>query len=176
VKLTKSAPWYDRDAAFAAYAECLAITGRGMGQMTRTASVAGYILMVGGLVGLILRRQAFSTSPIVIILQVCALALMLWARHTFGKRSFHVNASPTEGGLVTDGPYRWIRHPIYAAVCLFAWVCVAGHPSLFAVGMAVLVTSGSLVRIVAEEKLIEEQYPEYRAYARRTRRLIPYVF
>lgn len=147
-----------------------------MGQMIRTASIAGYILMVGGLVGLILRRQVFSTAPIVIILQVCALALMLWARRTFGRRSFHVSAAPTEGGLVTGGPYRWIRHPIYAAVCLFAWACVAGHPSLFSTGMAVLVMCGSLVRIVREERLLEERYPEYRAYARRTRRLIPYIF
>ena len=87
-----------------------------------------------------------------------------------------MDASPTGGGLVTTGPYRWIRHPIYAAVCLFVWACVAGHPSLFSVGMAILVTGGSLVRIVAEERLLVVRYPEYGAYARKTKRMIPFIF
>ena len=56
-----------------------------------------------------------------------AFLLILWARVTFGRRSFHVVANPTEGGLVTSGPYRYIRHPIYAAICLFTWVGVAAH-------------------------------------------------
>jgi protein-S-isoprenylcysteine O-methyltransferase Ste14 len=42
-------------------------------------------------------------------LQVLALLLFLWARITFGRRSYHVVADPTAGGLVTDGPYRFIR-------------------------------------------------------------------
>jgi protein-S-isoprenylcysteine O-methyltransferase Ste14 len=44
------------------------------------------------------------------------------ARVTFGRRSFHAAANPTAGGLVTTGPYRLIRHPIYTAACLFVGV------------------------------------------------------
>ena len=144
--------------------------------MTRVASIAGYFMMVAGLVGLILRQQAFTAAPIVIALQACSVALMAWARLTFGRRSFHATASPTEGGLVTGGPYRWMRHPIYTAVCLFGWACVVGHPSPFSAGMALLVTSGSLVRMVLEERLLVVRYPEYAAYARTTKRMVPYVF
>ncbi len=109
-------------------------------------------MMGAGLVGLILRQQVlYAAAPAVIVLQACGVALMVWARLTFGVRSFHATASPTQGGLVTTGPYRWFRHPIYTSVCLFVWACVVGHPSWFSVGMASLVTSGAMVRMLAEE-------------------------
>jgi len=105
-----------------------------------------------------------------------AVALVLWARVTFGARSFHATASRTEGGLVTSGPYRWIRHPIYTAVAPFAWACFLGHPAGGALGMAVLVSAGSLVRMLMEEKLLLARYPECRGYTRKTKRMIPHVF
>jgi hypothetical protein len=40
---------------------------------------------------------------------------------TFGARSFHAGANPTDGGVVTAGPYRFFRHPIYAAILYFLW-------------------------------------------------------
>jgi protein-S-isoprenylcysteine O-methyltransferase Ste14 len=147
-----------------------------MERMTGVASLVGLVMMVAGLVGLILRQQVLSPAPVVIVLQVGAVALMVWSRLTFGRRSFHATASPTEGGLVTTGPYKWLRHPIYTAVCLFCWACFIGHSSSFALGMAVLVTAGGLVRMLAEESLVLRRYPDYADYARRTKRMVPYVF
>lgn len=144
--------------------------------MSRSRSIVGLIMMVGGMVGLILRRQVLSPAPVVIVLQVCGVALMVWARRTFGRRSFHATATPTAGGVVTTGPYRWIRHPIYTAVSLFAWACVLGHMSAFAVGMAVLITAGGVLRMLAEESLLRVSYPEYGEYARSTKRMVPYLF
>ena len=74
------------------------------------------------------------------------------------------------------GPYRWFRHPIDTSVCLFVWACVVGYPSWFAVGMASLVTSGGVVRMLAEESRPRRRYPEYADYARKTSRMVPYVF
>ena len=144
--------------------------------MMNVASLAGLLMMIGGLVGLILRQQVLSASLSVIALQALAVALMVWARLTFGRRSFHATASPTEGGLVTRGPYRWVRHPIYTAVCLFAWACVLGYPSRFSLTMAGIVTAGAAARMLAEEASLRLRYPEYAEYARRTKRMVPYVF
>ena len=144
--------------------------------MKAALSVVGYGAMVAGLVGLLASRSIFSTSPIVIAVQLLAFALMIWARVSFGLRSFHLAANPTEGGLVTTGPYRFIRHPIYAAVCLFIWASALGHLSLQSAALACLVSAGVAIRIVTEEQLVTQQYPEYRDYAKRTKRLIPFVF
>ena len=144
--------------------------------MSGIVSTIGLLMMGGGLAGLVIGRQVLSEAPLVITLQLAAIILMLWARLTFGRRSFHATASPTDGGLVTTGPYRWLRHPIYAAVCLFSWACCVGHLSWLALGLAAVVTVGSVVRIFTEETLLRARYPEYVDYARRTKRLVPYVF
>ncbi len=77
---------------------------------------------------------------------------------------------------MTTGPYRWIRHPIYTGVCLFAWACVVGHSTVLALSMAAVVTAGSVLRMLAEEALLRKKYPEYAEYARTTKRMVPYVF
>lgn len=144
--------------------------------MATLVSASGLLLMGAGLVGLILGHQVLSPAPAVVTLQLAAVALMVWARRTFGWRSFHATAAPTAGRLVTVGPYRWLRHPIYAAVCLFGWACCLGFPSWRALVLAAVVTVGAVLRIFTEESLLRQRYPEYAEYARRTKRLVPYVF
>ena len=144
--------------------------------MLKTLSITGYVGMVGGLIGLVATRNLFSPSPLVISAQVAALCLLLWARVTFGRRSYHVVADPTEGGLVTRGPYRYIRHPIYSAMCGFALVGVAAHFSWSSGLYGGLVVGFAVVRIICEEALVTARYPEYVHYASTTWRMIPYVY
>ena len=144
--------------------------------MLKPLSILGYIGMVGGLLGLLATRNLFSTSPLVIALQVMAFLLMLWARITFGRRSFHLAANPTEGGLVTSGPYRYIRHPIYSAVCLFIGAGAVAHWSWSAGLFGGLVLAGAVLRIFCEEPLVAARYPQYAQYKATTWRMIPYVY
>jgi protein-S-isoprenylcysteine O-methyltransferase Ste14 len=144
--------------------------------MAEIASWVGLAMMIAGFVGLIMSQQVLSTAVPAIVLQVTAVLLVVWARSTFGRRSFHAAASPTDGGVVTGGPYRWLRHPIYTAGCLFGWGCWVGHPSWFSAGMAVLVTAGGIVRMFMEETMLVVRYPAYAEYARKTKRMIPYLF
>lgn len=144
--------------------------------MLKVLSVVGLLFMVAALFGLLATQSLFSPSPVVIAVQIAAVALMIWARVTFGRRSFHAAANPTEGGLVTTGPYRFVRHPIYAAVCLFAVAGALAHVSFTAVGLALLVFVGALGRMLPEERMVAQRYPEYADYAARTRRMIPLVF
>jgi protein-S-isoprenylcysteine O-methyltransferase Ste14 len=132
--------------------------------------------LVTCIVGLYLNNYAiFGAGPITITVQVIAALLMVWARLTFGIRSFHGTANPTAGGLVTTGPYRYIRHPIYAAILYFFWAGITAHPTLVTVAIGLLATALTAVRIVAEEKLLVMTYPEYGAYARVTKRVVPFV-
>src|SRR4029434_9333136 len=63
------------------------------GRMLKALSLLGYLAMMGGLIGLLLTRSLVWASPLVIVPQVAAVALMIWARTTFGRRSFHLAAN-----------------------------------------------------------------------------------
>src|SRR5690348_13526982 len=144
--------------------------------MLKIISILGLLLMIGALVGLYKIGVLLTPQPIAIALQLVAVALMIWARVTFGRRSFHAAANPTAGGLVTSGPYRIIRHPIYTAACLFGWSAIVVHWSLVSVALGILLILGALVRIMCEEPLVKQQYPEYVEYAKVTKRMVPYLF
>lgn len=144
--------------------------------MLKMISILGLVVMIAALVGLYEIGVLFSAQPIAIALQVIAVTLIVWARVTFGRRSFHASANPTAGGLVTTGPYRYIRHPIYTAACLLGWGSIIVHWSLASVALGVLLLLGGLARMVCEEQLVKQSYPEYLEYSKVTKRMIPYLF
>ena len=139
----------------------------------RRLSLLGFALIVIALGALLSMHAVFTPKPWAIALQIAAALLMLWARVTFGMRSFHADARPTAGGLVTTGPYRYIRHPIYAAIGVFVWAGILAHLSPLTIVLGVVATIGILVRIRCEETLVTKLYPDYRDYSARTKRLFP---
>src|SRR6059058_5959268 len=121
----------------------------------KTRSLVATLVLVGSVVVLYARHSLVASTPVGIALQVLAALLMLWARLTFGKRSFHATANPTAGGLVTAGPYRYWRHPIYAAVLLFVWAGVllrGAAPTPIDLALGALATAMTIVRVLAEEQ------------------------
>ncbi len=132
--------------------------------------------MVGGLAGLYFAGALFGAHPLNIAVQAAAFALMIAARLTFGRRSFHAAANATAGALVTTGPYAYFRHPIYAAIIYFIWAGALDHFSWRVLAWAELITAGAFTRMHIEEYFLVRKYPEYRAYKKRVKKLIPYVY
>jgi protein-S-isoprenylcysteine O-methyltransferase Ste14 len=142
----------------------------------KTVSILAFAIAVVGVVYLYHTRHIFSDNPITITIQVFAAVLMIWARLTFGIRSFNASANATEGNLVTSGPYRWFRHPIYAAVIYFFIGSLIAYPTIKVLLAVIIISSGLFVRMILEEKSLSVTYPEYADYCKKTRRIIPFVF
>jgi protein-S-isoprenylcysteine O-methyltransferase Ste14 len=81
-----------------------------------------------------------------------------------------------DGFLVTTGPYSFIRHPMYSAQVIAIIPLVMDYFSYYRLGAIILLVFALLLKIRYEEKLLREKFPEYAAYASRTKRLIPYVY
>ena len=124
---------------------------------------------------LILTGRAVGDWPWTLGLQIAGILLILWARLTFGRRSFHAGSTPTAGGLETRGPYRWVRHPIYAGVLLMLAGALAAHRELYTLVAVAVAVAAIGVRIWSEEREVSRRYSEYADYARRTRRLVPWL-
>ena len=117
----------------------------------------------------------FASSPFVITAQVAAVVLNVWARISFQRGTFRVTAAPSGAPIITRGPYRFIRHPMYSAALVFIWAGIASHLSVLTLGIGIAVTAVVNARIIAEERLLRAKYPEYLDYSRSTKALIPFV-
>lgn len=144
--------------------------------MFKSLSVAAFAFMVAGIAGIYHSHALFARHLPLIAVQGAAVLLMIAARLTFGRRSFHAAATPTAGGIVTTGPYAYLRHPIYAAVLYFVWAGTFDNISWLAVASALVVSAGAFVRMLTEERLLVERYPQYRDYMARVKRIVPFVY
>ena len=134
------------------------------------------LFVVAAIVGLGVTGNLFSSSPLVIAVQVAAVALNVWARTSFQSGTFRVTAAPGADSLIKRGPYRFIRHPMYSAALVFIWAGVASHLSGLTLAIGIAVTAVCIVRVIAEERLLRAKYPEYLDYSRSTKAVIPFVF
>ena len=134
------------------------------------------LVIILAILALLLQGHLFSASVPVIVGQAIAVILAVSARAAFKKQQFRLTAEPGNGALVGRGPYRFIRHPMYAAAQLFVWVSILGHWSILNAVIGLVVTAFVLLRISAEEKLLRERYPDYAEYALRTKSIIPFIY
>lgn len=142
----------------------------------KAASLVAFVLLVVCILWMWTIEALFGNGPVTIAIQVAAILLMIWARLTFKLRSFHAIADPTAGGIVSTGPYRFIRHPIYAAAFYFIAAGAIAHPGVQSLSAALLAAVMLFVRMRSEEILLIERYPEYSSYAASTSRILPGVF
>jgi len=104
------------------------------------------------------------------------LALTIATRITMG-RSFTVLPEPRAGAeLVTTGPFRIVRNPMYLGVLL-----LFGGASLnrnwIGLGLTCVLAVLWAAKVRVEERHLEARFPEYEAYRRRVRyRLVPFVY
>jgi protein-S-isoprenylcysteine O-methyltransferase Ste14 len=128
------------------------------------------------------RFASYPFQPVLAWLGVLVFAASLWlfyrVHRELGRNwsdSLEVRQSHT---LVTDGLYRYVRHPMYSAFFLWALAQALLLPNWFA-GLAGFVGFGTLFffRVGREEQLMLDTFGEqYRAYMRNTARIIPKIY
>lgn len=101
-------------------------------------------------------------------------SLAMWARFTLG-RSSTVTSVPASGAtLVTHGPYRWLRHPIYSGGAVMAVGAAALVDSAFILVVGLVLLGVLDYRTRREERLLLERYGDaYRRHMDRTGRWLP---
>ena len=79
--------------------------------------------------------------------------------------------------LVTEGAFRYIRHPMYASLIFLAWAAFLKRFSWLGLGLVLAATVLLLITALRDEKECLAHFGEaYRAYMKTTRRFIPFVF
>jgi protein-S-isoprenylcysteine O-methyltransferase Ste14 len=83
---------------------------------------------------------------------------------------------PEARGLVMRGPYRWVRHPLYLGEILTYLGVVAGAFNWWGAATYAAFVTLQIWRAINEERALLAEFPEYRPYAAKTRRLLPGVW
>jgi len=108
-----------------------------------------------------------------LVMQFCGVLLCLWSLFFLG-RSFGFAAA--DRGLVERGPYRIVRHPIYASYVLLQTGYLMQSLSVRNLVVVVLALACNIGRIRAEERVLRAN-PAHAAYRERVRwRLLPGVW
>ena len=80
------------------------------------------------------------------------------------------------GSLVASGPYRLIRHPIYAGLVIGSLGIAMLRSSLLTLALAVVLFVVLDLKRRREEAWLLEHYPGYAAYRARTKALVPFLY
>jgi protein-S-isoprenylcysteine O-methyltransferase Ste14 len=111
-----------------------------------------------------------------LVLFAAGLSFAVWARIHIGRNWGTPMSRKNEPELVTSGPYRFARHPIYTGILLaslgtalalnWTWLTVAAVIGVYFIYSATV-----------EERYLAEQFPDtYPAYRNSTKMLVPFVF
>lgn len=110
-----------------------------------------------------------------LVVAAAGLALAVWATRALGPSLTPFPAPRARGELVTGGPFRFIRHPVYGGGILFfgGISLVFSVPALALTGLLAVLW---FFKTREEERRLVERFPDYTEYrARVRRRFVPWV-
>ena len=106
-------------------------------------------------------------------LAIVSFPLSIWVHRSLGIYWFQNLQLRGRHKLITDGPYRWIRHPMYLSFSLLMIGLILLSANWMIMLLFVLELSAVYARIGEEENMMKEQFgTEYDEYIKRTGRLI----
>jgi protein-S-isoprenylcysteine O-methyltransferase Ste14 len=127
--------------------------------------------------------QFWLNSPVMwkvalsVLLQALAVLLSWTGSQALGRHLRLDAALRTDHQLVKTGPYRWIRHPIYASMfCMLVGDGLMVASAILLAIAAVVFVIGTEIRVRAEDKLLAERFgTEFAAYRQMVKAYIPMI-
>jgi protein-S-isoprenylcysteine O-methyltransferase Ste14 len=108
---------------------------------------------------------------------LCGAGVMTWASMSLGRFLVHEAAVFQDHALITTGPYRFLRHPIYAGYLALLLGSAVGTGNVILLLLWPVSLLGILVQARSEERLLASKFGAvYLGYAGRTGQLVPRVW
>lgn len=125
---------------------------------------------------IVLSARSMLDHGIALAIAAIGTGLGVWAIVAMGIR--RVSVSPelqSNAKLTTTGPYRFVRHPMYTSLLMFAGGLAFSPFAIWKAIVWFILLGVLLIKTVIEEQQLRSRFPEYETYARRVKRLVPFV-
>lgn len=120
-------------------------------------------------------RGDMALAGVGLALFIAGLAFAIWARVYLGRNWGRPMTRREDPELVTTGPYRWVRHPIYTGL-IAAMLGSALATNLWGLIAVAALTAYFVFSSVREESFLADEFPDtYPAYKKSTKMLVPFI-
>ena len=116
---------------------------------------------------------AGAATTLIVAGDIVAFLACIWLLVSVVSLGRCFGVLPEARGLVTRGPYRLVRHPVYLGELAACGGLVLAAPTTRNFFVVLVFAVAQAVRMGLEEKELAEQFPEYQRYAEMTPRLVP---
>ena len=135
------------------------------------------VIQLGCIIYILASGSLAAQRPLLLLLQIAGMAIGIWALTVMGIGNMNISPLVKQGAvMVTRGPYKLIRHPMYLALLLVVWPLIIDDSSLMRITAGFVLTAVSIIKMLFEESLLKKQFAEYKTYMKTTKRLIPVIF
>jgi len=127
--------------------------------------------------GYLVSKFLIGSNLVINSVQFISIGIVVWGIIAGGLTKFNMQPEVKSETLITNGPFKLIRNPMYTGILLFFGTTLLYNSSVPIWIAYVILTITLLLKIYSEERFLESKFGEqYRVYKKNTFRLIPYVF
>ncbi|MEX2596775.1 MAG: methyltransferase [Salibacteraceae bacterium] len=109
--------------------------------------------------------------------EIIGIMLGIWAIVAMNPWKVSIFPEPTKvNELIVSGPYRWIRHPMYASILLICLSLAIDRMHRIDFMVFAILLINQLIKLTHEEKLLQAKFPAYTSYMQKSNALIPFLF
>lgn len=135
------------------------------------------VLQLGSLIFILVSGPIIVDTISGFLIEVVGVFLGLLSIYTIRPGNFNIRPIvKPDGVLITSGPYRMIRHPMYLAQVIAVTPLVWESFSYERLSVLILLIVVLTIKIHYEEKRLVKHFKDYSAYMKTSKRVIPFIY
>lgn len=141
---------------------------------------AAYLLVViqfSAIGWLIKLAYPFNLNLIPFVFCSFSIILVVWSLWVMRVSKIRMLPKPhVEAELVTNGPYRLLRHPMYTAVLVFTAGLSTAYFYWYKIVVWLILLIVLIIKLHWEERMLAQKFPDYHSYREKSYKLIPFLY